>query len=114
MGGLSAKSTKPVRFSTACSVFLETEIISRVAEGTKKGDIIAGLHQAIASKILAMIRKVKIEETCGITGGGAKDAGLVEILQETIGKELLVPEEPFITAAIGAALLATEKHNTLD
>jgi predicted CoA-substrate-specific enzyme activase len=114
LGGLSVTSTKPVRFSTACSVFLETEIISRVAEGTQKGDIIAGLHQAMASKILAMIRKVKIEETCGITGGGAKDSGLVEILQETIGKELLVPEEPFITAAIGAALLATEKYNTLD
>ena len=111
LGGLSAKSSRPVRFSTACSVFLETEIISRVAEGTPRGDIIAGLHQAMASKILAMARKVKMEEAYGVTGGGAKDVGLVKILQETMGVELLVPDEPFITAAIGAALVATEKQN---
>ncbi|MBN1615605.1 MAG: 2-hydroxyglutaryl-CoA dehydratase [Deltaproteobacteria bacterium] len=111
LGGLSSKSSRPVRFSTSCSVFLETEIISRVAEGTPKGDIIAGLHQAMASKILAMARKVKMEEACGVTGGGAKDAGLVKMLQETMGVELLVPDEPFITAAIGSALLATEKQN---
>lgn len=111
LGGLSAKSSRPVRFSTSCSVFLETEIISRVAEGTPKGDIIAGLHQAMASKILAMVRKVKMEAACGVTGGGAKDVGLVKILQETMGVELLVPDEPFITAAIGAALIATEKQN---
>jgi (R)-2-hydroxyacyl-CoA dehydratese activating ATPase len=112
LGGLSAKSSAPVRFSTACSVFLETEIISRIAEGTPKGDIIAGLHQAMASKILAMARKVKLEGDCAVTGGGAKDAGLVKILQETMGVELLVPDEPFITAAIGAALVATEKYNS--
>jgi predicted CoA-substrate-specific enzyme activase len=111
LGGLSAKSSQPVRFSTACSVFLETEIISRIAEGTPKGDIIAGLHQAMASKILAMARKVKMEEAYGLTGGGAKDVGLVKILQETMGVELLIPDEPFITAAIGAALIATEKQN---
>jgi (R)-2-hydroxyacyl-CoA dehydratese activating ATPase len=112
LGGLSAKSLHPVRFSTACSVFLETEIISRIAEGTPKGDIIAGLHQAMASKILAMARKVKMEGAYGVTGGGAKDVGLVKILQETIGAELLVPDEPFITAAIGAALVATEKYHS--
>jgi (R)-2-hydroxyacyl-CoA dehydratese activating ATPase len=112
LGGLSTKSSEPVRFSTACSVFLETEIISRIAEGTPKGDIIAGLHQAMANKILAMARKVKMEGACGVTGGGAKDVGLVKILRETMGVELLVPDEPFITAAIGVALIATEKYHS--
>jgi (R)-2-hydroxyacyl-CoA dehydratese activating ATPase len=110
LGALSVSSVRPVRFSTSCSVFLETEIISRIAEGIPKGDIIAGLHQAMASKILAMVRKVTMEGACGITGGGARDVGLVRTLQETIGRELIVPPEPFITAAIGAALLAAEKQ----
>ena len=110
LGTLSVNSTHPVRFSTSCSVFLETEIISRIAEGMPKGDIIAGLHQAMASKILAMVRKVSMEGACGITGGGARDAGLVQTLEETIGQRLIVPPEPFITAAIGAALLAAEKQ----
>jgi predicted CoA-substrate-specific enzyme activase len=109
LGNLSVKSTNPVRFSTGCSVFLETEVISRIAEGTKKGDIIAGLHQAMAIKILSMIQKVKMEEICAITGGGAKDLGLVKMIGEKIGRDLLIPEEPFITGALGAALMATEK-----
>lgn len=114
LGGLSVRAERPVRFSTSCSVFLETEIISRIAEGTPKGDIIAGLHQAMASKIDAMVKKVTPDVCYGITGGGAKDVGLVKILQETMGREMLVPEEPFITAALGAALVATEKQNAAD
>ncbi|SFQ95444.1 acyl-CoA dehydratase activase [Desulfoscipio geothermicus] len=110
LGNFSITSTNPVRFSTSCSVFAETEAISRIAEGIKKEDIIAGLHQSMAIKIYSMIQKVKIEEKCAITGGGAKDLGLVKMLQKIIGKDLLVPDEPFISGAIGAALMAAEKE----
>jgi predicted CoA-substrate-specific enzyme activase len=108
MGALSQKATHPVRFSTGCAVFAETEAISRIAEGSKVEDIVAGLHQAIALKIFSMTQKVKIEGNCAITGGGAKDIGLVKMLAEIIGQDLLVADEPLISGAIGAALMATE------
>ncbi len=114
MGALSVKSSNPVRFSTGCSVFAETEAISRIAEGASKEDIIAGLHQAMAIKIYSMIQKIKMEEICAITGGGAKDIGLIKTIERVIKKELLVPEEPLISGAIGAALIAVEKSGILE
>jgi predicted CoA-substrate-specific enzyme activase len=108
MGELSLKSTNPVRFSTGCSVFAETEAISRIAEGAKVEDIVAGLHYAIAIKIKSMIEKIKLDGECAVTGGGGKDVGLVKMIGKTINKELLVPGEPLITGAIGAALKATD------
>lgn len=109
LGDYSIKSTKPVMFSTGCSVFVETEAVSRIAEGSKKEDIIAGLHHSMSIKILSMIQKVKLEGKCAITGGGAKDLGLVKMLEQTIGKNLFIPYEPFITGAIGAAIISFEK-----
>jgi predicted CoA-substrate-specific enzyme activase len=109
MGRISLKSTSPVKFTTGCAVFLETEAISRVAEGNAKKDIIAGLHQTLAARISAMAQRMKLEEDCVITGGGAKDIGLVKALERQLGIHIFVPDEPLLTAAIGAALIAAEK-----
>ncbi|MDD2234643.1 MAG: acyl-CoA dehydratase activase [Desulfitobacteriaceae bacterium] len=109
LGNMSLKSTNPVRFTTGCSVFAETEAISRIAEGAKVEDIIAGLHQAISLKISGMLEKIKLDGECAITGGGGKDAGLVKMLEKTLQKEMLLPAEPLISGAIGAVLMATEK-----
>ena len=111
MGQLSLESTQPVKFTTGCAVFLETEAISRVAEGASKENIIAGLHQALASRIAAMSHRMRIQEDCAITGGGACDSGLVKIMEEKLGKNVLVPDNPLITAAIGAALIVAEKNS---
>jgi predicted CoA-substrate-specific enzyme activase len=111
MGQLSLESTHPVKFTTGCAVFLETEAISRVAEGASKENIIAGLHQALASRIAAMSHRMRIEEDCAITGGGACDSGLVKIMEEKLGKNVMVPDNPLITAAIGAALIVAEKNS---
>ncbi len=109
LGQLSKKSTRPAKFTTNCAVFLETEAISRVAEGTPKEDIIAGLHRTLASKIGAMIHRLKIEADCVMTGGAALDRGLVAMMEKEIGQSIRVPEQPLITGAIGAALIATER-----
>ena len=109
MGALSLKSSNPAKFTTGCAVFLETEAISRVAEGTPKEDIVAGLHRALGSKVSAAAQRMRIEEDVAITGGGALDAGLVKTTERMLGVNLLVPEEPLITAAIGAALIAAER-----
>ena len=109
MGQLSLQATQPAKFTTGCAVFLETEAISRVAEGMAKEDIIAGLHQTLAARIGGMALRMRIEEDCAFTGGGAVDIGLVKIMEKQIGKSIITPEDPLITAAIGAALIAAEK-----
>jgi predicted CoA-substrate-specific enzyme activase len=109
IGKLSLKSKNRVDFNTGCAVFAESEAISRIAEGALKEDILAGLHRTLAAKIQTMVARVGIEPDCAVVGGGAKDIGLVRALGESLSSKLLVPEEPQIVAALGAALLAEEK-----
>ncbi len=106
IGPLSLTSTKPVQFTTACAVFAESEAVSRVAEGALAGDILAGVHKAMASKIVNLVTRLGLAETCVVTGGGAKDLGLVKTIEVELGVPVLVPDEPQITAALGAALIA--------
>jgi activator of 2-hydroxyglutaryl-CoA dehydratase len=79
------------------------------SEGTPVEDILAGIHKANASRIYTMIRKIKIEKEVAITGGGAKNSGLCKALEEKIGFAAVVPPEPLITGALGAALIAGEE-----
>ena len=109
IGPLSLQAKGEVKFTTNCAVFVESEVISRIAEGATKEDILAGVHEALAAKILSLVDRVGLKRDCVITGGGAKDIGLVKSLEEKLGFDLLVPEEPQITAALGAALIAWEK-----
>ncbi|MGD0233048.1 MAG: acyl-CoA dehydratase activase [Syntrophorhabdales bacterium] len=109
IGQLSLKSQKPVEFNTGCAVFAESEAVSRIAEGALVEDILAGVHKAMAAKIVNLVERTGPVGICTVTGGGAKDIGLVKAIEADLGITLLVPEEPQITAAYGAALLASEK-----
>jgi predicted CoA-substrate-specific enzyme activase len=109
IGELSLKSKKRVDFNTGCAVFAESEAVSRIAEGASKEDILAGLHRTLAAKIQTMVARLGLEPDCAVVGGGAKDIGLVRSIEEGLGCRLLVPEEPRIVAALGAALVAWEK-----
>ncbi len=110
IGPLSLKSRHPVAFTTSCAVFGESEAISRVAEGAAKEDILAGVHEALASKISALVSRVGLEMDAAVTGGGALDTGLVQRLEEKLKIHLLVPEQPQIVNALGAAILAGESE----
>jgi predicted CoA-substrate-specific enzyme activase len=105
IGKLSLASTKPVDFTTGCAVFAESEAVSRISEGAASADILAGVHKAMASKVVNLVVRIGLATDCALTGGGAKDVGLVKAVEEELGVALLVPEEPQITAALGAALL---------
>jgi predicted CoA-substrate-specific enzyme activase len=109
IGELSLKSKNRVDFNTGCAVFAESEAVSRIAEGATKEDILAGLHRTLAAKIQAMVARLGVEPDCAVVGGGAKDIGLVKSIGEGLDCKLLLPEEPQIVAALGAALLAWEK-----
>jgi len=109
IGELSLKSKNPITFGTNCAVFAESEAISRIAEGASKADLLAGIHSALAAKIHSMVERVGLEMDCAMVGGGARDIGLVKRLEDKLGVELLIPKEPRITAALGAAIIARER-----
>lgn len=108
IGDLSLRSKRPIEFHTGCAVFAESEVISRIAEGVSKEDLLAGLHRALAGQINSLVERIGIEMDMAMVGGGARDVGLVKALQEIRGHEVHVPPSPHITGAFGAALLALE------
>jgi len=110
IGPLSLKSENPVTFTTGCAVFGESEAVSRVAEGAAKEDILSGVHKALAGKISALVDRVKLEKECAISGGGALDIGLVKSVEEKLGVQLLVPPQPQVINALGAAVIAEERQ----
>ena len=109
LGPLSLKSTHPSSFSTSCTVFLETEVITRIAQGDKPEDIVAGIHHSIADKVSALTRGASIRPEVAVIGGGALDIGLVQSIEEKLGLKVLVPQNPRIIAALGAALIARDR-----
>ena len=110
IGPLSLKSKNPVIFTTGCAVFGESEAISRVSEGFSKEDILAGIHKALANKISALVNSVGLERECAISGGGGLDVGLIKSVEEKLGIQLLVPPQPQIITALGAAIMAEENQ----
>jgi predicted CoA-substrate-specific enzyme activase len=81
LGEVSLRSTSPAQFVVGCAVFAETEAISLLTRGTSREDLLAGLHQSLAARILAMARAGEAPGPWAVTGGGAKDAGLVARLR---------------------------------
>ncbi len=110
IGPLSMQSEKPVEFSTNCAVFAESETISRIAEGAKPADILAGVHRAMAAKVAMLVKRLKLEPDVVLTGGGGEDEGLVEAIGLALRLKIFVPHNPRLTAAFGAACLAGEEQ----
>ena len=108
IGELSLTSKKRVDFNTGCAVFAESEAITRISEEVRKEDLLAGLHRALAAQINSLVERMGVEPEVAVVGGGARDVGLIRALQEVRHQEILVPPEPHLTAALGAALIAME------
>ena len=111
IGALSLESKKRVDFNTGCAVFAESEAVSRVAEGVRKEDLLAGIHRALAAQINSLAERVGIEREFALVGGAARDRGLIKAVEEITGFEIIVPPEPRLTAALGAAVIASERVN---
>ncbi|MFH1639371.1 MAG: acyl-CoA dehydratase activase [Chloroflexota bacterium] len=109
VGALSLKSENAVPFNTVCAVFAKTDAINHLRQGTGKSDILAGLHEAIATRSLNLLKRVSIQKDFSITGGIAKNSGMVAKLRGKVGLEPLLCEDPQLVGAIGAALFAAEK-----
>ncbi len=106
LGRLSRSAQRTIKISSMCTVFAESEVVSLIAENQPQEVIIRGLHDAIADRILGMVRRVGVEEKVTLTGGVAKNEGVVQALEERLEVKVFVPPEPQIIGALGAALLA--------
>jgi len=108
MTELSLRATKNIEVSSVCAVFAESEVISLIASGHEKADIAAAIFRAIARRITGMVGQLGVQERVVMTGGVAKNEGVVRALEERLNVKITVPEEPQIAGALGAALLAAE------
>jgi predicted CoA-substrate-specific enzyme activase len=106
-GPLAARSKTPITFSTGCAVFGESEAITRISEGVPKEDIAAGVNKALASNISSLVKKLRLEEPCAVCGGGALNTALIRSIETELNTSLLVPQQPQLVAALGAAIIAT-------
>ena len=109
IGPLSLRAKKPVRLSTVCAVFVESDIMSYLAEGKTVEDILGGVHSAIAARTVALVRRVGIEPEVTFTGGVARNVGMVRALEEKLGLSVNVGEDSHFIGALGAALFALER-----
>jgi (R)-2-hydroxyacyl-CoA dehydratese activating ATPase len=109
LGALSAQSKQQVKVSSMCTVFAESEVISLLSKECSKADIGAAIHDAIARRISGMVSQVGLKERVVMVGGVAKNTGVVRSLESMLGTTFLVPQEPQINGALGAALIAAER-----
>jgi len=109
MGRLSLQSHEDVDISNTCAVFAESEIISLIHFRHRPQDIAKAVFKGLARRIYPMIIKVGFEKELIMIGGIAKNVGMVKAMEEQAGCHILVPEEPMIVGALGAALIGAER-----
>lgn len=109
IGKLSLQIVKgPRTISSVCGVFAKSEVLVLLRHGEHKNDILAGLCEALASRVFTLMSSVGIETEFVMTGGIAKNIGMVRRLEEKAGLVANIPFEPQIVGALGAAVLAKE------
>jgi len=109
IGPLSLKAREPVRLSTVCAVFVESDILSYLADGKAIEDILGGVMSAIAARTVALVRRVGIEPQVTFTGGVSCNVGMVRALEAKLQASVNVSSDSPYMGAIGAALFALER-----
>lgn len=100
----------PLSINSTCTVFAESEIISLLAAGHGKEEVVAGIHYSIAKRTVRLAKRVGVEDRVYFDGGPALNKGLVAAMQDELGRDLVVPQFPQTTTAFGAAVLARQEY----
>ena len=109
IGGISLTAQKPVRLSSVCTVFVESDIMSYLAQGKKIEDILRGVHTSIAARTVSLVRRVGLVEEVTFTGGVSRNIGMVTALEEKVGVKINVSPQSHFMGALGAGLFALER-----
>ena len=113
VGDLSLQATKPQTISSVCAVLAESEIINHVSTGETVDNILRGVHNSLASRALALLKRAGMEDEVTFVGGVARQKGMVRALEETLKRKVNVSDEPEMVGALGAALLALRRLEKL-
>ncbi|MDU2064237.1 MAG: acyl-CoA dehydratase activase [Sporomusaceae bacterium] len=108
MAEYGSRAEEVAAISSTCTVFAESEVISQLAQGTPKENIIAGIHQSVAVKACGLIRRCSIDGDVVMSGGVAKNSGVVAAIAKELSQEVIVLPESQLAGALGAALFAYE------
>lgn len=110
MGALSLQGEKSVHMNAQCAVFAESEVVSLIHARISRADIAKSIHEAMAGRIFAMVRRVGIQKEVVMIGGVARNIGFVQAMENLLESKILVHEEyPEYISALGAALIAAEQ-----
>ena len=109
LGPIALKARRPVKISTTCTVFAESEVLSWAAKGKKVEDILMGVHRSIAARSIALLTRVGVQEAVTFTGGVARNQAMVAVLGELLALPLQVGEDSHYMGALGAALFAMDR-----
>ncbi|MDY6826202.1 MAG: acyl-CoA dehydratase activase [Bacillota bacterium] len=110
LADLSEKAKEVVSISSMCTVFAESEVVSLIARGLPREDIARGLHRSVADRTAGLVHRVGLMEKVMFTGGVAKNQAMIRALNEKLKTNLIIPPEPQIAGALGAAILAAEER----
>lgn len=113
MDELYFKSNKYLEIQSTCAVFAESEIISLIHSNEKAEDIVRGVFRGLAGRIYSQLLELGVENDVTVVGGVAKSKAMIAALEERVGFKLLVPENPEIVGALGAALIAQEARSAM-
>lgn len=108
LGPTALRGERPVKISTTCTVFAESEVLSWLGRGKKIEDILAGVHQSIATRSIGLLRRVGMEHEVTFTGGVARNAAMIDALTGRLGMQLNVSDDSHFMGALGAALFALD------
>ncbi|MGD0153872.1 MAG: acyl-CoA dehydratase activase [Thermacetogeniaceae bacterium] len=110
LGQEDRQAGKAAQISSMCTVFAESEVVSLIAQGVPRPEIVRGLHRSIAERTAGLANRLGLADGVMMTGGVAKNRGVVRALSEKLGVKIAVPPEPQIVGALGAALIARRKY----
>ena len=102
------KASDPAAVSSTCTVFAESEVISLLSQGVDLNNIVAGVHRSIANKACSLVYRIGLQQEVVMCGGVAQDLGVVDAIEQELKCKVTVAQNPQITGALGAALLAYE------
>ena len=105
VGPLSLDASQPCDINSTCVVFAQSEVISLIARKYDRRDILAGMHQSMARRIVKMMKKNEKRGDILMTGGGALNIGLRKAFEEELMEDVCVAQHPQFNGAIGAALI---------
>ena len=114
LGEISLKSKNKVELNNMCAVFAESDVITLVHKKIPIEDIVKGLHDAVAMRVNTMIKSIGMEPMVVMTGGVARNIGVVDSLSRGLGVEITVPDRPEMMGALGAAIYAQEKLSNME